>query len=442
MDKKDFLIVAVITLIAAALRFYHLTYNSLWTDEAWTLYLINQPFFAIPRIDVHPPLFYWLEMAAVNFLGTSEFSLRLLPAIFGTLTVPAVYSLGKTVMNWKAGLIAAILVMISPVMIHYSQDARCYSLAILLFIITLTFYVQEKKNWYLIAICSAAVLWTNYPMAIPLGLIFLHAVITNRKNLKDLALPGILLIALTFLLGLFAVQALSLKMGSGETFGQKGLALVISIPGLIATDTAIFFLSMILALAGTITLWRTNRNLAVLMVALLTVPLAAGLLAAEMIPMVSRYFLFFIPLLSVLIGCSLGNVRGECLLYIVPVIMLVFSVQAYSLACYYQQSPQPDWSTFNTKLSALTEDNSTVIVLGNLPYWTQFNYYYDSSTDRTHVVRPMSLKELKEQPGQGITVIPLIRNEAEADRSTLAFLEQNATRIREIPNARVYWRGI
>lgn len=438
MDKKDFLIVAVITLIAAALRFYQLTFNSLWTDEAWTMYLINQPFFAIPRIDVHPPLFYWLEVGVVKIISTSEFSLRLLPAIFGTMTVPAVYYLGKTVMNWKAGLIASILVMISPVMIHHSQDARCYSLAILLFIVTLTLYVQEKKNWYLIAICAAALLWTNYPMVIPLGIIVLHALYTNRKSLNDLALSGILFIALTFLLGLFAVQALTLKLGSGETFGQKGAALVMSIPGLISSDMAIFCLCMILVLAGTITLWKADRSRAWLMLALMTVPLAAGLVAAEFIPMVSRYFLFLIPLASVLIGCLFGSKRGESLVCFLLVFVLIVGMQGYSLSEYYGQHTQPDWSQFNSKLSALTEDNSNITVLANLPWWKQFNYYYNATADRTHVIRPMSLKEFKEQRDPGIIVIPKIQNEKEADQGTLEYLRQNATLIAEIPNAKAY----
>ena len=69
--------------------------------------------------EVSPPLFFWLEHFMLN-LGHTETTLRLLPAIFGILTVPVMYFLGSESVDRNAGLLAAGLLAFLPFHLFYS----------------------------------------------------------------------------------------------------------------------------------------------------------------------------------------------------------------------------------------------------------------------------------------------------------------------------------
>lgn len=58
---------------------------------------------------------------AFNLFGVSSFSLRLLPAIGGTLAIPALYLLARQIFGHRVALIAAALIAISHTQIHFSR---------------------------------------------------------------------------------------------------------------------------------------------------------------------------------------------------------------------------------------------------------------------------------------------------------------------------------
>lgn len=59
-------------------------------------------------------------------------ALQLLAAVFGALTVPAVFEVARRIGGWRAGLVAAGILAILPVHVLYSQRARVDSLSVLL----------------------------------------------------------------------------------------------------------------------------------------------------------------------------------------------------------------------------------------------------------------------------------------------------------------------
>jgi uncharacterized membrane protein len=48
--------------------------------------------------------------------------------LFGTLAVPIIYAIGGIIGNRDVAITAAILLSLSPINVHYSQEARMYSL--------------------------------------------------------------------------------------------------------------------------------------------------------------------------------------------------------------------------------------------------------------------------------------------------------------------------
>lgn len=119
-----------LTALAAVLRLWRLGAWSLWIDEGNTLYLTQHLSGKRPT-DAYP-LFFWLERLVVDVLGTGEFALRLLPALFGIASVPLLYLLFRRPAGERAAFWAATLMALSPWHVFWSQNARYYTLLLLL----------------------------------------------------------------------------------------------------------------------------------------------------------------------------------------------------------------------------------------------------------------------------------------------------------------------
>lgn len=135
----------LITLIAAALRLYHLGHLSLWYDEAATV-ILSKNLAQLPQsLTTSAPLpfvvaHYW------DLLGQSEFWVRLWAALLGTAIVPLVWALGRRLFGSRAGLFAAALIAVNPLCIYYSQEARGYSMLPFFVIASAYFWVVAAKR--------------------------------------------------------------------------------------------------------------------------------------------------------------------------------------------------------------------------------------------------------------------------------------------------------
>ena len=75
-----------------------------------------------------PPLYYAIAWVWTQLIGTGEFGLRSLSAVAGVATVPVAYLIGVELRGRRAGLMAAALVAVNPMLLWYSQEARAYAL--------------------------------------------------------------------------------------------------------------------------------------------------------------------------------------------------------------------------------------------------------------------------------------------------------------------------
>jgi len=88
------------------------------------------------------------------------------------LTVFAVYLLGKELFGWRAGLIASVLTAVSPYMVWYSQEARNYSLLMLLTTLQMYFAFtavtrSRWPDWLGLAVVTTLNLYTHYLAFVP-----------------------------------------------------------------------------------------------------------------------------------------------------------------------------------------------------------------------------------------------------------------------------------
>lgn len=155
------------------MRLYELGAESIWFDEAYTaLVSKREPWSLIKHVlsieyEKNPPFYYVLLHFWRSIFGDTEFSLRLLSAVLGSISVIAIYWLGKLLFNKRAGIFAALILSVSVFHIQYSQEARAYSLIILLTIISYYSLVKltSKKSILfgsIYLVTSVLMLYTHY----------------------------------------------------------------------------------------------------------------------------------------------------------------------------------------------------------------------------------------------------------------------------------------
>ena len=128
--------VAALVALAAALRFYGIGHQGFWFDEANTAQLVRfspgKMLGLIPDSESTPPLYYCVVWVWARVFGYGEAGLRSLSALCGVLAVPVAYLAATRLLDRRAGLIAAALTACNPLLIWYSQEARSYSMLVLL----------------------------------------------------------------------------------------------------------------------------------------------------------------------------------------------------------------------------------------------------------------------------------------------------------------------
>ena len=148
--RRQLLPVAVVTAVAAALRFGFLGQQSFWFDEAVTVHLVRKSLFdmfaALPGSESTPPLYYLLAWGWSRIFGTGEVGLRALSAVLGTATVPIAFALGRVFASHRAGLFAAVLVACSPLLVWYSDEARCYALLVFLSALSVLAFEHARRR--------------------------------------------------------------------------------------------------------------------------------------------------------------------------------------------------------------------------------------------------------------------------------------------------------
>ncbi|MEJ7568869.1 MAG: glycosyltransferase family 39 protein [Gaiellaceae bacterium] len=142
--------VAALTVIAALLRFPTLDAKSFWVDEVVTVSLVRQDFGsmleAIPSSESTPPVYYVLAWVWSQAFGVGEVGLRSLSALLGTAVVPVAYLATRELSSNRAGTASAALVAVNPLLVWYSQEARAYTLLVLLGGLSYLFFARSLRQ--------------------------------------------------------------------------------------------------------------------------------------------------------------------------------------------------------------------------------------------------------------------------------------------------------
>ncbi|MDQ3928490.1 MAG: glycosyltransferase family 39 protein, partial [Chloroflexota bacterium] len=197
--------VASITILGFLMRRYHLGNESLWFDEADIVWRARQPLDVLAQgfleAGENGPLYtlilhYWLALLETLpqvagmlhlLLGVSyEAPVRGLSATFGTAAIPLMYALARRVGGHWLGIAAAALLTINPFHIWHSQDAKMYTMLVMMALASTLLYMLALER-------GTPLLWAGYVVATWImltthsmaGLVLLAQLVSTPSLLKN-----------------------------------------------------------------------------------------------------------------------------------------------------------------------------------------------------------------------------------------------------------------
>lgn len=151
-SRRELWIVGGLTVLAMVLRFYRLTAESLWYDEAYSVWSSAMDI-ASPRTlwawQIEFPLYYWLLHFWMRLFGQGEFAVRAFGALASAASIAPMYYLAKRLFGLPTGEIAAFLLAVNPYHVWYAQDVRMYPWALLFVIASLLAFwrMMQGAGW-------------------------------------------------------------------------------------------------------------------------------------------------------------------------------------------------------------------------------------------------------------------------------------------------------
>ena len=391
--SRAFWLDAGLTALAALLRFLTLGDQSYHHDEIVTASRVLGGSFghamdAVGFSESTPPLYYALAWFWTQAFGTTEWGLRSLSALAGVATVPVVYLLAAELRGRRAGLLAAALAAVNPMLLWYSQEARAYALLALLCAISLLYCVRaarygQRRDLVGWGVASALALATHY---FALFLLVGEVVVLARRRGREVG-RGLWIVALAcLLLAPLAIHQAALahaewigNFSLGHRLWETAATFVTGETGDIIGQPerpglAVVPLALCLA-AVALLAWRGDREerraAALPLTAATTaiaIPVALALVAAGKDYVLARNLIPALVPLLVVVAIALTTRASRRLGTAIAAALLVYSLGFCILASASPQFQRPDWRTVAGRLGEPQRPRAMVTwTLGKAP---------------------------------------------------------------------------
>jgi hypothetical protein len=286
-------LLAIITLLGAALRLYDLAEPSLWADEMFTIRdaLASAPLgYRSTRIG--------LELSGVDVSaigseayhtfrahGMNEWNMRIGSCVLGCLAIPLLGFFSAGFFSRRTALIFALLVSVDPWHLLWSQHARFYAPMFLYFALSLVLYYsaisdsrigRSRIKLAIAMLFVVAAVSVKLTSNLVLGIIGLDLAIEWIRSRKMPLPPASLVIVgagglfCLYLTGLSVIgEAGGINHFLGRALGDSPVRVVTG--NLYLTGFPI----AIMAIASGMALWCSQRRLVIFLASVVVVPLAA-----------------------------------------------------------------------------------------------------------------------------------------------------------------------
>lgn len=404
----QYLLLGLITLIAAALRFYKLGEWSFWIDELWSILdALGLRTFRADLFEFHV-LFYLMIKPVLMSLDLNEWNARLVPAVIGIVSVPILFFPTRKVFGPWVAILATILLAIAPWHLFWSQNVRYYTLLLLLYSLSLFFYYYGLETDQFKYIVASLAIWilallTNLTAAFlfPVILVYVFLLkifpVEKPRGLRLRNLVPLVFLPLVYFFYevyrvVFAGKALAVsKLLSFFLVGQSAgpVRLVAGIIYYVGVPL------VCLAMFGGLWLLLEKRRSGLFLLVGILVPLFIVILLSPFAYVHDRYVFLTLPLWIILGATAVWEIfsyvggHGRILALGVIVLLLADPVAQNWLYFNHQNGNRWDWKgAFALVQQRKAEDDLVVTT------WPELGrYYIDGEVIPMHRLDPLTVVE-------------------------------------------------
>lgn len=325
----DAVALLILALIPVCISLFALSHLSLRLDEAQSLWQTSRTpegIISVIARDVHVPLYHLLLHQWRETVGDGVGSARALSLLWYVLSIPALYALGSLTYSRSVGLFASLLFAISPIMHWYGNEIRMYTLFVFLTIINQYFYIRLFKfndafSWILYGLSAVLGTFAHYFFLLNLlSQAVFYAL--NRRFFAPRSLAKLSLVALIvasaivpwafhiYSIGDVAFQEPNLQAPSTVDFFNVFSEFIIGFQPEWLNTAVVSLWPIVLLTLGFFSLrkqsWLTPGGAYLIFAVFVSIPIAF-LFSITVRPLfLSRYLLFTLPALYVLLAAIIS----------------------------------------------------------------------------------------------------------------------------------------
>ncbi|MEK6250818.1 MAG: glycosyltransferase family 39 protein [Actinomycetota bacterium] len=381
--------IVALTILAFGVASYRLGTKSLWLDEAYSADFARLGLSGLGKLvsggnslnaGGNGGLYFVLLNFWAHLFGYSETALRSLTVLLGGLSVPVMVLLGTRLFSRGAGLVAGLLLALSPFFVHYEQTARTYALVVLLVLLSSYFFVREmeqpsraRRVGFVLA--SSLAFYAHYFAAFVLLVQFLTLLAVKRRGAftRDWLVAG----------GAIAILcAPELLTVGGQPAGTRYSTSLISLSSALAGGGILLIALVILACYG-LARAVADRRLwpAGFVAAWFLVPVLLVFAISKHDPRLfnSYYLIVVLPALLLLAAAGLARLPGRATGIITLGLLIICS--GVGISDWYRQPPVNDYRAATRYFLAHEQPGDAVVYY---PWWLRPGFaYYEALAGRS-----------------------------------------------------------
>lgn len=344
-------LLSIVVLLGAILRFWNLGHWSFWIDEVFTVRDAQNLSFDSWQV-IPNPIPYLAVKLSTAIAGNSEWGSRFIPCIVGIVSIPAVFGLGQTLFNWRVGILSSAFVACSSWHLFWAQNARYPVFTFFFAVLTAWFfYTSLERDSTLLtigALVSCLCLILSHTLAVvivPALAVYAVSCVLEKSNRKRWL--NLLIFFTPFAM---PVLALALPQVRGYLFSGWGRNVWQRSP-LYIVLTLVQGVSIPVAVTAFFAPITTRFNRSTLfLLCYAGVPLILFLIASQLQNVAGYYLFWTIPAYFILAGVACervwkatGTASGNTLGILVPCILLVTLLSQDYLYFKIENGGRPKW---------------------------------------------------------------------------------------------------
>ncbi|HYL60935.1 MAG TPA: glycosyltransferase family 39 protein [Candidatus Acidoferrales bacterium] len=384
---------AILTAVAMLLRVAFVGRQSFWGDEAATaIFARMQPRDMLQLLTTHESAMamYFVLARFWTVLGDDEATLRMLSVIFAAATVPPLYFLARRLAGARVATVATLLFAVNAFAIRYAQEARSYSLWLLLVVASWIYFlrlVERPVRWNVAGYIAAGTLavyahfFAIFSLAAQWLVVFLGD--PQRLRLRPLLVGGFAIAILS------APLLVALRLGDvGQTAWIEPIKFltiqqtVYGFSGSLTGGPVAWLLPAIcvgLAGFGMLAMYHSSRgsieaarNFRFVVLGL-AVPIAGLVVVSLAKPtFVPRYAFESLPFFSILVAIGLCKARRSVVG--ASGLAAIVCLSLYQDYRYYRVYPRDDWRAATAYLLGNSSPGDAAILFSEVNRWP-YEYY-------------------------------------------------------------------